>query len=483
MTPRKQQLFKDVLLLGVLTCVACTIGIRELPKYDLGWHLAGGLWMLDHGWIPSADPFGAEGSFWLCYSWIPELLYATVYRLSGFRGLQLLQTLSVVLTVWAAFLFVRRLRSSTPALSGKKYGELLELAAIMTIVVFASPILYLRPQLYSLLFTAAALLLAETNQLKFRYLAPLMILWANTHILWVLLPILLLLYGCRILLVAAVFACALVNPYGWRLIEGAVTYVFKHKQAYSLILEFQHISPKLGLLFWLFLFCLLVGVLFTKQLFFGDSRRLFLFWIGTVFASILRIKFLPFFGVLSAALFIRAIAPQLIPSNEPTKSETQSIASSKRQWSFACASILLFVVLATSFISVPRALPEEEKELLEIARQLSLDSCIKNTLVFNHFDNGGWLALGFYLEKKATASSSNCKTTIDGRSLVMGETRLRQYVQIVTQEGDWCEQLSSWRASYAIVPTQDPIRSCRGWEESRTPLGPELRHFVVLKKR
>lgn len=44
----------------IFTCLAIVFGTRELIDIDLGWHLVGGFWILEHGIVPTVDPLGAQ---------------------------------------------------------------------------------------------------------------------------------------------------------------------------------------------------------------------------------------------------------------------------------------------------------------------------------------------------------------------------------------------------------------------------------------
>lgn len=55
---------------------------------DTYWHLAAGRWMLEHGAIPSQDPFShtMAGAPWVAHEWLSEILLAGLLSLAGWNG-------------------------------------------------------------------------------------------------------------------------------------------------------------------------------------------------------------------------------------------------------------------------------------------------------------------------------------------------------------------------------------------------------------
>ena len=491
---------RDVFTTAVFATLALVLGTNYLPRYDLGWHLAGGLWMLENLRVPQQDPLGAEGSFWWCYSWLFELLVASTYRFGGFLSLQLLQTLVVVLFVCTALWVVASL-AELSAKRSPRQGLVAELPAAVLLTLFTSPIWYLRPQLLSVLFFAVLLCAAERRRLRPLPLFLLTIVWVNTHLYWILVPMLLLWYyalswvsrskylsgrevfGSLLLL----FAASLLNPYGFEHYSGLYTYVADHKTAYQTILEFQSLSPKQHYLFYLFVLVLLYSVYRTRLLLQRQHLALTGVYAVTAAAAVLRIKFLPLFGISAAVLWARVLGPALSSGFEQDAEQASEQTASAR--SIVAISGLLLLVLALLHLQQNPLNAEQEELLRAAARTVESQDPLKEgpTIVFNRFDDGGWLAFGFYEARKSGSSESSFKTAIDGRSLVMGDTRLAEYQQITSAEGNWCATLTRWNVELAILPngSRGSQRLLHEYHESgcdgRWEMVEQLSHWSILE--
>jgi hypothetical protein len=73
-----------LVLLAALT-LGLIAGGSEIANTSIGWHLASGAWILEHGAVPAADPFSftAEGSEWIDHEWLFQLVLALVSRIGG----------------------------------------------------------------------------------------------------------------------------------------------------------------------------------------------------------------------------------------------------------------------------------------------------------------------------------------------------------------------------------------------------------------
>lgn len=143
---------------------------------DVSWHVAAGRWIIDHGRIPSADPFSftMAGKPWIAYEWAAEVVYAAAYDLAGYAGLS--AVVAAALVALSAILFLH-LRSSLGPI-----GLLLGLTAVYLVV---GPFTIARPHLlaWPLLAGWTALVLAGRERGKAPPLAAalVMLVWANVH--------------------------------------------------------------------------------------------------------------------------------------------------------------------------------------------------------------------------------------------------------------------------------------------------------------
>jgi hypothetical protein len=61
------------------------VGPQLLGDPDTYSHLALGRWILDHGAVPTVDPFSANfrGTHWLAFEWLSEVVFALAYAAGG----------------------------------------------------------------------------------------------------------------------------------------------------------------------------------------------------------------------------------------------------------------------------------------------------------------------------------------------------------------------------------------------------------------
>lgn len=164
--------------------IAATIG--PLRDIDLYWHIRLGEELLDGVSIYNA---GRDWSFapveyaWVSTQWITELIFAGLYNLAGFEGLILFRTVTTMLTILTLSLVIFR--------QTRVWAALVVLPLpILTLLIFAQE----RPQQVSFVILPIVgywWLRAVRDGVAPRWwvLLPLAAFWANSHGLWVMLPI------------------------------------------------------------------------------------------------------------------------------------------------------------------------------------------------------------------------------------------------------------------------------------------------------
>jgi hypothetical protein len=516
----------EIPLLIVLLLVALVLGVKALEDPDFGWHLAAGLWILEHHRVPTIDPFGAQGNYWLSYSWLAEVFFAAAYKIGGFGALQLFQAAVVIGTVCVLFFCCKLSRkehftggttrqsqdqivplnnSSASFVSsaveliknnhrGRKgrrgkqermsdcgpkclhgartleYGSSSLAAAMFVIVLFTSPIWYLRPQFFGLAFLGVLLLLGERRKLKAAYLLPIGILWANIHVYWVFIPLVVFVYYCfgngnklsitgisRAALYTAAYSClGLLTPYGWHTYQGIWGYAFEHKAVYSAVYECQKLSWAQGYLSCLFFLIMLVNLFWIRR--FGKEHpALNVLWGIFVFASLVQIRFLPMFGVVSGVLTAVYGSSCLSNArvNEKQTAQNTNQGSSPYAWAGAAAAIVVFVVLCASLMDFSQPLTPRNKALISIANRLEQSGfCRDNQTVnvLNHFNDGGWLVLAFWLAGQGGEHQGCFKTSVDGRTIATGEERFAEFSEIERLDKNWCGILEKWQVKLGVLP-------------------------------
>jgi hypothetical protein len=150
---------------------------RLLWDGDVALHTRTGDFILDHGHIPTTDPFSftKPGERWFAYEWLTAIIFAELNRWIGLKGIVLL--CGVVIALYFTLLCRDMVKRGTNGL----------LAILLTMVgVNASAIhFHARPHLFTLLFLVIASALVAQDRVRPSWqiwlLVPLTILWVNMH--------------------------------------------------------------------------------------------------------------------------------------------------------------------------------------------------------------------------------------------------------------------------------------------------------------
>jgi len=160
-------------LFGVLLVMPAS---RSLSDPDTYWHIAAGRWILEHGAVPSGDPFSHSmpGAPWTTQEWLSQLVLATTYRLGGWAALAGLAALSFAITLAGVTRFLLRRLQPVHALlfTGLTAGMLMT-HLLARPHVLAWPLLAL--------WVGALVSASEARRGPPWWALPLMLLWANLH--------------------------------------------------------------------------------------------------------------------------------------------------------------------------------------------------------------------------------------------------------------------------------------------------------------
>jgi hypothetical protein len=101
----------ETLFAAVWFAVGWGAGLRQLSDNSFLWHLKTGHWILDHG-LPTGDIFSFThpGSAWVPQSWLAEVLYASLDRLTGPVGIRLLDATVGALVAYYSYKLAKRLQ-------------------------------------------------------------------------------------------------------------------------------------------------------------------------------------------------------------------------------------------------------------------------------------------------------------------------------------------------------------------------------------
>jgi hypothetical protein len=143
---------------------------------DTLMHISSGRWMLDHGTVPTTDPFTYTflGAPWTAHEWLAQLLLALVHYAGGFSAVVALTGIAFALTVGLLARFLLRWLEPIYVLL------FVALGAVMTMGhVLARPHMLAMPLL---LWWTCEMVRARADGDSPRLVAlPLMVLWANLH--------------------------------------------------------------------------------------------------------------------------------------------------------------------------------------------------------------------------------------------------------------------------------------------------------------
>jgi hypothetical protein len=300
---------------------------------DTGWHIRTGEWVLAEGRFPREDlfSFSMQGRQWFAWEWFSDVLFALLHDAWGLRALVLLA--GVVIAATAAALLRYMVWQG---------ANLLVAIVAMLAVCSASMVHWLaRPHMFTWGFLLATVWLLEADRRRpsrrVWLLAPLVVLWVNTHGGFALLLVTLAIYavgsGAEELWAAwdrrdegrgderwlrlppgvqrygalFVVCCAgtLVNPYGWELHQHIGGYL-QSDFILNNVQEFQ--SPNFrGESMRIFEVALLLGLPLAGRLVARREVTAALLIVAFAHASLVSVRHVPLFMIVAAPLLAREV--------------------------------------------------------------------------------------------------------------------------------------------------------------------------------
>lgn len=171
-----------LLMLSALYAIPAVVAMMPVLDLDIWWHLRTGEWVVQHGAVPTTDPFSryGQGRPWVAYSWLFEVLAYGLYRGFGLLGILALRVTLALTIAWAIHRLVAK---REPRFA---YGVALVGAALFALV----PVVSERPWLFTMLFFALTLdVVLDIRAGRFSktawFLPLIYVLWANIHIQFV----------------------------------------------------------------------------------------------------------------------------------------------------------------------------------------------------------------------------------------------------------------------------------------------------------
>lgn len=165
------------LIVGVLVYIyVFYAGSALLNDGDTFWHIATGQWILQHGVVPSVDPFShtMPGAPWTAHEWLSEILLATAHDLGGWTGVTALTGLMFSAAI--TLLTRAMLKSIEPvyALIFATYAVLMTASHLL-----ARPHILATPLM--IIWLIALVRASDERRRPTLWLLPVMTLWANMH--------------------------------------------------------------------------------------------------------------------------------------------------------------------------------------------------------------------------------------------------------------------------------------------------------------
>jgi hypothetical protein len=177
-----QRVFSFPALLGTLLVGAvATITQTFFVDPDVWWHIKQGEFILTTRHVPTQDIYSLtlSGKPWFAYEWLGDALLATMYRLGGMRGLD------VLLIVLGGAILIG-LYTLAAIRSGNSKAAFVATAAVF---VLATVSFNLRPQMLGYLFLVLTFIILERFRMGKRQvvwaLPILMLVWVNAHGSWI----------------------------------------------------------------------------------------------------------------------------------------------------------------------------------------------------------------------------------------------------------------------------------------------------------
>jgi type IV secretory pathway VirB2 component (pilin) len=214
-----------------------------LGDADIGWHIRTGDWIVQNHAVPHRDlySFSKPEAPWYAWEWGSDVIFATLHRVAGLKGVVLLAGVLISVFAWT---LLRRMAG--------RGAHLLWGMTVALVGVGASSIHFLaRPHLFTLLFLSLSVWMIDIDRKqssvksarRLWLLIPLTVVWTNLHGGFLALIAVLGLtavgiaieawlgqgdyrHAARYLALAAACAAAsLINPYGYHLHAHVAEYL------------------------------------------------------------------------------------------------------------------------------------------------------------------------------------------------------------------------------------------------------------------
>jgi len=439
------------------------MGFRNFADPDGWWHLRTGQLIVATGSVPHTDTYSANhaGKKWVAHEWLSEVLMYLGYELGG---IDLLMAGFAIIAA-AAFWITHRRSAGRPYIAA--------ISVVLGMAV-ASPVLGVRPQIFSVLFTSIFLAVLEkqasTKESRgLWWLVPLMVVWVNLHGAFVIGLALIGCYTAGLLLDGwliegavqpvlpkvrqfglTLIACVLVvplNPNGLTLILYPLQ-TMKLKAASMYITEWA--SPNFHQPFFqaLAVFMLLTFVLaaLSKR---KPRPSALLLLSATAFGALYSARHIPIFTLVAIPQFAQSLSDFLqrfqwthaLSGNERTIGTRQQVLN----------LTLLLIVVSVGLVRIGSTMSDQDtieaKEFPKSAVQFIREHHITGS-IYNLYEWGGYITWHLF---------PSCRANVDGRADIYGDQFMTDYMNSYFGGKGWKEPIDRSGAQTALVSPNAPV--------------------------
>ncbi len=430
-----------------------------LADGDIGWHIRTGEYILDHSAVPDIDlfTFTKPGAPWFAWEWLSDVLFASVHRYNGLKGVVLVA--GVVLALWPLLLLRQSLWR----------GANVWAALLVTLLgVGAGSIHFLaRPHIFTLLFTTLSVWIIESDRrapsLRVWSLVPLAALWANMHGGFVVLLVVLgltsigvvvegsksLRYGA---LTISCVAATILNPYGIQLHRHIIEYL-RSDWIRNVVQEFQ--APSFRSESQLQYEVLLIAGVMIATVLIARGRFVHALWlIAFAHLSLSSIRHVPVYVAVAAPIIAEVLTniwSSFVCRSRPGTSVRVldqigvDLEPGFRRTSLWAVGFVVTAVFSCSAANWPADFPStyfptdlvrSNAQFLKQGRVLTVDQW------------ADYLIYRFYPEQKVFA---------DGRSDFLGPELGTEYLRTTQGDSRWRATLGRFRVDTVLAPVAWPL--------------------------
>jgi hypothetical protein len=447
---------QDGFFIGLLVAVSLQGSLLLNADGDLGRHITIGKYIAKNWMIPTRDIFShtMTGERLVPHEWLSQLSLGAAHAAMGLRGDVLL--IAILIATTFTLTYREMLRRNVFRI----------VALVIAILAASTSMLHwsARPHIFTFLFVALWTYQLENQSSKVWLFPLIMLVWANTHgafiagfviwgahmagWVWDFLQRQSTKVTARKLLVigAGSLAVTFINPAGWQLWKTSVGY-FGSQFLVDQTLEYQ--SPNFhNWSTWPFLAMLGLSLIALNAKGRLQIREALLL-TGWTLLSLYSARNIPLFAII-AAPYIGQLLHSAMERIVILNRIDQIIMGVEANLRGILYPVLTIVLLAGTSLDQPQ--PTTANQFNEARFPVKaidwLEANPQDGNMFNNFIWGGYILYRMWPQELVF---------IDGQTDFYGETLTREYVQVMSLQGDWPAVLEKYGVSWVIVQSDKPL--------------------------